>query len=88
MKAKFFLSIGMVFLAMFASAQIYTEISDELWGQGINYTKPCFADLDGDGLLDMIVGEEDGHLNHYEQNAVGSTIFNLISENFNVGCPD
>ncbi len=83
MKAKLFLSALMVFLAAFASAQTYTEISDDLWGQGINNTKPSFADLDNDGLLDMIVGEEDGQLKHYEQNAVGSTIFNLISEHFN-----
>jgi len=44
---------------------------------------PCFTDLDSDGLLDILVGEYDGNLNHYEQNAVGSNQFTQITENFN-----
>jgi len=83
MKTKLFLSAWMVFLTAFTFAQTYTELSDDLWGQGINYTKPSFTDLDGDGLLDMIVGKEDGKLNHYEQAAAGSMTFNLMSEYFN-----
>jgi uncharacterized protein (DUF2141 family) len=46
-------------------------------------SKPTFSDLDGDGLLDMLIGEIDGNLNHYEQNAFNSTSFSLISDNFN-----
>jgi len=47
------------------------------------YSAPCFTDLDGDGLLDMIVGNSEGDLNHYEQNAPGSVLFSSISESFN-----
>lgn len=42
--------------------------------------EPAFTDLDGDNLLDMIIGENDGNLNHYEQDAVGSTVFNLVTD--------
>jgi uncharacterized protein (DUF2141 family) len=48
-----------------------------------NRSAPTFTDLDGDGLLDMIVGKQDGSLSHFEQNTANSTVFTLISENFN-----
>ncbi|HHE38908.1 MAG TPA: choice-of-anchor D domain-containing protein, partial [Candidatus Cloacimonetes bacterium] len=48
-----------------------------------NISTPAFTDLDGDGLLDFIVGEYEGNLNHYEQDSVNSTSFTLITPNFN-----
>ena len=47
------------------------------------YSAPTFCDLDGDGLLDMVVGAYDGTLNHYEQNAANSAVFTLVAANFN-----
>ncbi len=44
---------------------------------------PAFTDLDGDGLLDLLIGEADGNLNHYEQNAANSLAFTLRTANFN-----
>ncbi|MBN1153695.1 VCBS repeat-containing protein [candidate division KSB1 bacterium] len=43
---------------------------------------PALADLDNDGLLDMLVGNEDGMLYYYEQNAIGSSLFNFVSDKF------
>jgi hypothetical protein len=61
----------------------FTLISDSLNGIDVGYdSHPVFTDLDNDGLLDLIVGNYDGNLNHYEQNASGSLNFMLISENF------
>jgi len=57
-----------------------TSISNINVGYGSN---PEFTDIDGDGLLDLIVGEQEGNLNHYEQNSANSTNFTLATENFN-----
>jgi uncharacterized protein (DUF2141 family) len=67
-----------------AGSTIFTLITDSLSGIDIGgNTIPCIIDLDNDGLLDMIVGEGAGNLNHYEQEAVGSLEFTLITEIFN-----
>ncbi len=47
------------------------------------HSTPAFTDLDDDGLLDMLVGETEGNLNHYEQDTNNSTSFHLVTENFN-----
>ncbi|MFA6981042.1 MAG: FG-GAP-like repeat-containing protein [Ignavibacteriaceae bacterium] len=44
---------------------------------------PAICDIDGDGLQDLIIGNTDGILSHYEQTAVHSTTFTLITNNFN-----
>ncbi|MCD4820114.1 MAG: FG-GAP-like repeat-containing protein [Candidatus Cloacimonetes bacterium] len=64
-------------------AQTFVEISEYGWGQSMSYSKPSFVDIDNDGLLDMIVGEFDGNLYHYEQDSLSSDNFVLITENFN-----
>ena len=83
MKIKIFLSTLMVLLTSPAFTQTYTEIFECGWGQGRLFSISCFIDLDNDGLLDMIVGEQMGVLHHYEQDAVGSVSFTLVSDNFN-----
>jgi len=55
-------------------------------GNGATIVGPGIAgnrDLDGDGLLDMIVGELHGTLNYYKQDSENSTSFSLVTENFN-----
>ena len=46
-----------------------------------NFSTATFTDLDHDGLLDMLVGQENGNVSHYEQNATNSTAFTLVSAN-------
>jgi hypothetical protein len=43
---------------------------------------PSFTDLDRDGLIDLIVGEEDGYLNHFEQDTGKYSQFLLIADRF------
>ena len=83
MNKKLKLSAIMVLLASVAVAQTYTEIFEGGWGQAINHSKAIFIDLDNDGLLDMIIGEYDGSLVHYEQSTANTTNFTLISRHFN-----
>jgi len=83
MKTKLLISIFMICLAANIMSQTYTEIRDNGWGQGMTYSRPVFTDFEDNGLLDLIVGEALGNINHYEQDEAGSTLFNYITDNFN-----
>ncbi len=37
--------------------------------------RPCFGDIDNDGLDDMLLGNSEGRLIHFERNAAGSFVF-------------
>ncbi|MCD4796750.1 MAG: FG-GAP-like repeat-containing protein, partial [Candidatus Cloacimonetes bacterium] len=85
---KKFVIILFVLVSAILFAQEYNEYNEFGWGQDMSRSKPAFIDIDNDGLLDMIVGEQDGDLSHYEQSAAGSTEFVLITTTFddiNVG---
>lgn len=43
-----------------------------------SYARPTVADLDNDGLLDVLVGSNDGTLRRYEQTAPNSITFNNL----------
>lgn len=46
------------------------------------FATPQFTDVDGDGLLDMIIGERNGNLNYYRNTgSATSPIWTLITEN-------
>ena len=47
-----------------------------------NSSVPVITDINGDGLMDMIVGRGDGKLNHYTENTKGCKEFTLVTENF------
>ncbi|TVT41807.1 T9SS type A sorting domain-containing protein [Hymenobacter setariae] len=50
-----------------------------------NFAKPTVADLDSDGLLELLVGEETGNVLRYEQTAAGAQTFtrsNLFTNPF------
>jgi len=62
----------------------YTKITDTFNNIDVgNFSSPTFTDLDGDGKLDLLVGELDGNINRYEQDAVNSLSFSLQTSNFN-----
>lgn len=67
-----------------ANSNTFTLISNNFNSIDVGVrSAPSFTDFDADGLLDMIIGETDGNLNHYEQQAPNSVVFDLITENFN-----
>ena len=53
------------------------------------YNKPTFTDLDGDGLLDLLVGQWESTIRHYEQNFHNSNSFSLVTSSFwSINIPD
>jgi hypothetical protein len=83
LKGIFYPVMLVIFLASQASGQSYTEIFSDGWGQGRRFIRPCFTDLDNNGLLDLLLGENDGGIHHLEQDSAESTQFSSISTNFN-----
>jgi hypothetical protein len=49
-----------------------------LIGSNNNNTVPTIGDIDGDGLLDLLIGNGFGELKHYEQDAVNSYAFSYV----------
>ncbi|MFD1468940.1 FG-GAP repeat domain-containing protein [Hymenobacter caeli] len=47
---------------------------------GGSYARPTVADLDNDGLLDVLVGSNDGTLRRYEQTAANSLTFSNLGQ--------
>jgi hypothetical protein len=47
---------------------------------GGSYPRPTVADLDNNGLLDVLVGSNDGTLRRYEQTAANSTTFTALGQ--------
>jgi len=43
-----------------------------------DYPNPTFYDIDNDGLLDLIIGESNQNLNHYEQESENSSSFSYV----------
>ena len=61
----------------------FSFFADTLFGMDVgSYSSPVFIDLDHNGLLDLIVGELNGNLNHYEQAVAGSFDFTFITDSF------
>ena len=77
MKKRLLLLSFYLLLTSITAAQTYTEVFENGWGQGSYNSKCSIADLDNNGLLDMIVGEYHGRLFHYEQDSPASLDFSL-----------
>ncbi len=71
-------------IVLFDDPQSFTYVTNNFNGIDVGHNSaPTFTDLDGDGRLDMLIGEHDGNIHHYEQDAVNSTSFSLVTDNFN-----
>lgn len=80
-RLHFFRNIATGAVAQFELQQVnVTDASNVMIDVG-QFATPIFTDLDGDDLLDMIIGERNGNLNHYRN--IGSAAvpsWSLLSE--------
>jgi len=83
MKRLFFLTTVLFVLSSISSAQTYHEIKENGWGFAMQNCKPALADLDKNGLIDMLVGTSRGNIIHFEQAVAGTDSFVMISNVFN-----
>jgi len=85
MKSKFLIKASIIVLVLISStlfAQVvnYKEVNVFGWGQALDRGTPTFMDIDNDGYMDMLVGNNDGYIWHLEQ-ASGDE-FAIISRKF------
>lgn len=83
MKNLFILVLVLCVYSSIIHAQNYVKIRTDGWGKGYDSFKPAIADIDKDGLLDLLIGRNHGKILHYEQATNYSTDFILITEEFN-----
>jgi hypothetical protein len=78
---SFVFMLSMLFAGTTA-AQYYQEIDDFGWSRGINYVTPTLVDLDGNGLLDLVIGSESHGLGRWEQTAAHALTFRRIERDY------
>ena len=67
-----------------ANSTSFTLRSENLSGLSGHYNSiVSVTDIDGDGLLEMVVGSGAGNFRHYEQTAANSASFTLLANDFN-----
>jgi hypothetical protein len=54
MKSSILLFFTVIIIPI-VQAQSYTEIKEGGWGEGRDFVRPCFTDLDNDRLYDLIL---------------------------------
>ncbi|MDO7845075.1 Ig-like domain repeat protein [Hymenobacter sp. M29] len=60
------------------SSVSYSLVANNFAGVSGGNVAPAVADLDGDGRLDLLVGELDGTIGRYEQTAVNGSVFSFL----------
>ncbi|NOX18450.1 MAG: VCBS repeat-containing protein, partial [Chlorobi bacterium] len=65
-----------------SGAITFTKLSEHFVTPDDGRNSFSFADVDGDGLLDLFVGKYNGTISRYEQDAVNSYSFSLITNKF------
>lgn len=75
-------SLGLTMLVIPAEGQEFQEIDGYGWSRGINLATPAITDLDGNGLLDLIVGSNYSGLGWWEQTAPRAETFRRVDREF------
>lgn len=84
-KLQITLTLLLAFICLTLSntfSQNFNEIASYGWGGGMTGSKPTSVDIDNDGLMDLLIGLENGTLDLYEQAEPGSDSLVLVERNF------
>ncbi len=66
------------------SSMMFNEVPETFDNIDVGeFSTPCFAELDNDGLLDLLVGNGNGSIFHFEQSEINPLNFDLQTETFN-----
>ncbi len=66
----------------FVHSRTFNLVTDNFNSITLDDPAPAIADIDNDDKLDLIIGQADGSLSHYEQDAVGGDTFSPVTNNW------
>ncbi len=82
LQRSLFAAAGAVLCTAMMMGQNFQEFDDYGWSRGINYAAPAIVDLDGNGLLDLLIGSESQGIGRWEQNAPQSNSFHRVERDY------
>ena len=80
-QVKYYVNDGGIFTESAAIDNPFGEVDFTVPGQSDQITRPAFADLDGDGDMDALIGTTDGKLRYFENDGVGGLIEKTGADN-------
>ncbi|MFZ1731281.1 MAG: VCBS repeat-containing protein [Bacteroidota bacterium] len=75
-------ALVLLLLTATAGAQNFREVDDYGWSRGVDWAAPAIADIDGNGLLDMIIGTNQDGIMRWEQVQPNSKSFRRVTRRF------
>jgi hypothetical protein len=81
-RQSFVMVVFLLFIVLPARGQYYQEIDDFGWSRGINFVTPVLVDLDGNGMLDLVIGSEAHGLGRWEQSAANALTFRRVERDY------
>ncbi|GAA4300054.1 FG-GAP-like repeat-containing protein [Nibribacter koreensis] len=69
-------------LSFVQGSQYFINLNPVQSNNTLKYASPTISDLDGDGLLDILIGDGNGLISHFKQASKNSLNFTLVTNSF------